>query len=522
MARADAVHHYEAATRLVRGTRLGRYELLLPIAAGGMGQVWAARLVGSHGFSKLVAIKTILPMLVSDSEVEKMFYDEARVAALVHHPNVCQTLELAEDNKTLYMVMEWVDGASFRELVRTPTGGTDPVDPAIGARIMADVCAGLHAAHDLVDDDGKHLEVVHRDVSPQNVLLSVDGAVKVTDFGLVRALGRLHITRASRPKGKVGFMAPEQLSGGEIDRRADIFSAGCVLYESTTGRPPFPGDGEPQIIARMLMGEYELPSVHVPGYPAELEAIIVRALEQEPSKRFDSADAMHAALEKYLEKHPMSAKRLGAFVTERCKDIIAARREAIRGAAQKSDNNVEASDPGRTPVPTAPPAPAPADDPSEHSASRSTAAGVSTSAKPEPIPSPTRRLIAAGIAFGAIAAVGIVAYRMGNAAGNSLADGQEIVPVVASSPVTAATTSLPLANSTSPSGSASAAPQTSADPQLPTVSSATSVPVPSFPTPSATPKGSASAAPSASVAPVPSTPTTAPGIPTLPNPYPNE
>ena len=519
MGRADAVNHYEAATRLVRGTRLGRYELLLPIAAGGMGQVWAARLVGSHGFSKLVAIKTILPMLVSDPEVEKMFYDEARVAALVHHPNVCQTLELAEDNKTLYMVMEWVDGASFRELVRTSTGGTNPVDPPIGARIMADVCAGLHAAHDLLDEDGKPLEVVHRDVSPQNVLLSIDGAVKVTDFGLVRALGRLHITRASRPKGKVGFMAPEQLSGGTIDRRADIFSAGCVLYESTTGRPPFPGDGEPQIIARMLMGEYELPSVHVPGYPAELEAIIVRALEQEPSKRFESADAMHTALEKYLEKHPMSAKRLGAFVNERCKEIIAARRDAIRGAAQKSDNNVEATDPGRTPVPTAPPTLSSSDDESEHSASRSTAAGVSTSSKPEATPSPPRRLVAAGIAFGAIAAVGIVAYRMGNAAGSSLNDGQEVLPMIASpGPASAMTTALPIATTTT----GNPTPQTSADPRPPTVSSATSVPVPSFPSPSATPKGSASAAPSASVAPVPSTPTTAPGIPTLPNPYPNE
>jgi eukaryotic-like serine/threonine-protein kinase len=270
MARPNAVESYEAATRLVRGVRLGRYELLLPIAAGGMGQVWAARFVGSHGFSKLVAIKTILPLLVADAEVEKMFLDEARVAAMVHHPNVCQTLELGDESKTLYMVMEWVDGASFRELVRTESRGINPVPPPIAARIVADVCAGLHAAHDLVDDDGNHLEVVHRDVSPQNVLLSGDGAVKVTDFGLVRALGRLHVTRASRPKGKVGYMAPEQLSGGTIDRRADIFSAGCVLYEATTGQPPFPGDGEPQVIARMLIGEYELPSTLEPDFPQEL------------------------------------------------------------------------------------------------------------------------------------------------------------------------------------------------------------------------------------------------------------
>src|SRR4029079_11223933 len=164
---------------LRRGTRLGRYELLLPIAKGGMARVWAARQHGQRGFTKLVAIKTILPNLAREPEFERMFLDEARIASLVHQPNVCEIYELGEEGQVLYLAMEWVHGDSLIHMLRTSDTTTEPIPLRIAARIVADACAGLHAAHELVDEDGQPMNVVHRDVSPHNILVSVDGHVKV-------------------------------------------------------------------------------------------------------------------------------------------------------------------------------------------------------------------------------------------------------------------------------------------------------------------------------------------------------
>jgi eukaryotic-like serine/threonine-protein kinase len=175
------------------GAHLGRYELLLPVAYGGMARVWAARMLGQRGFSKLVAIKTILPHLAHSAEFERMFLDEARIAAGVHHPNVTEIYELGEEGNVLYLAMEWVNGESLVHVVRGLNGKTTaPVEPRIAARIAADACAGLHAAHELQDEQGHPLNVVHRDVSPHNILVSMDGTVKVTDFGVAKALGQTH------------------------------------------------------------------------------------------------------------------------------------------------------------------------------------------------------------------------------------------------------------------------------------------------------------------------------------------
>src|SRR5258708_5403358 len=160
------------------GAQLGRYQLLLPIAYGGMARVWAARLFGQRGFTKLVAIKTILPHLAHDPEFERMFLDEARIAAGVHHPNVCEIYELGEEGRVLYLAMEWVNGDALVNVLRG-SGATEAIELRVAARIVADACAGLHAAHELSDLDGSRLGVVHRDVSPHNVLISIDGTIKV-------------------------------------------------------------------------------------------------------------------------------------------------------------------------------------------------------------------------------------------------------------------------------------------------------------------------------------------------------
>src|SRR5580704_10867969 len=201
------------------GARLGRYELLLPIAYGGMARVWSARQHGQRGFSKLVAIKTILPHLAHSPEFERMFLDEARIAAGVHHPNVTEIYELGEEGHVLYLVMEWVNGESLVHVVRGLGGQTIvPIEPRIAARIAAEACAGLHAAHELCDDQGRPLNVVHRDVSPHNILVSIEGTVKVTDFGVAKAMGQSHqATVAGQIKGKIAYMAPEVISGAAFD-----------------------------------------------------------------------------------------------------------------------------------------------------------------------------------------------------------------------------------------------------------------------------------------------------------------
>jgi serine/threonine-protein kinase len=323
------------------GTRLGRYELLVPVARGGMARVWAARLHGQRGFQKLVAIKTILPHLAEEAEFERMFLDEARIASGVHHPNVCEIYELGEEKQTLYLVMEWVNGDSLARVMRA-TGKTEAIDARIAARVMADACAGLHAAHELTDDDGRALGVVHRDLSPHNILLTADGTAKVADFGVAKALGQLHeATSAGQLKGKIAYMAPEQVTGGAIDRRSDVFSLGCVLYEATTGQRPFRGDGDHQVMHAVLKGEVTPPTTLVRNYPQELERIVLRALSPQPILRYPTAERMRFALEEFLSSAPrgqlVTQSNVAQLVRARIGESIDKRKESIRRASASGD-----------------------------------------------------------------------------------------------------------------------------------------------------------------------------------------
>ncbi len=329
---------------LRRGARLGRYELLLPIAKGGMARVWAARQHGQRGFTKLVAIKTILPHLAREHEFERMFLDEARVASLVHHPNVCEIYELGEEGQVLFLAMEWVHGDSLVHMLRTSETTTEPIPLRVAARILADACAGLHAAHELIDEDNQPMNVVHRDVSPHNILVSVDGHVKVADFGVAKALGQLHeATVAGQIKGKLSYMAPEQVSGAPVDRRSDIFSLGCVLYEATTGMLPFLGEADHQVMQALIRGDYIMPTKLVRGFPPELEAIIVRALAADPAKRYASAEHMRLALEEWLLStgSVVSAAHVAQIARQRVGAVIDKRKEKIREASQAGDRQAQ-------------------------------------------------------------------------------------------------------------------------------------------------------------------------------------
>jgi len=328
------------------GTRLGRYELLVPIARGGMARVWAARMTGQRGFQKLVALKTILPHLAEEPEFERMFLDEARIASGVHHPNVCEIYELGEEQRTLYLAMEWVSGDSLARVLRA-SGKTEAVDPRVIARVVADACAGLHAAHELTDEEGRALGVVHRDLSPHNILLTADGTAKVADFGVAKALGQLHeATSAGQLKGKIAYMAPEQVTGAGIDRRSDVFSLGCVLYEATTGQRPFRGDGDHQVMHSVLKGEVAPPTSLLRGYPQELERIVMRALSPQPILRYPTAERMRFALEEFLARGQLvTQSNVAQVVRARIGESIDRRKERIRQASTAGDREGGWSEP---------------------------------------------------------------------------------------------------------------------------------------------------------------------------------
>jgi serine/threonine protein kinase len=299
-----------------------------------MARVWAARQHGQRGFQKLVAIKTILPHLADETEFERMFLDEARIASGVHHPNVCEIYELGDEKRTLYLAMEWVNGDSLSRVMRV-SGKTEPLDPRVISRIIADACAGVHAAHELADEDGQHLNVVHRDLSPHNILLTADGVTKVCDFGVAKALGQLHEqTSAGQLKGKISYMSPEQVTGSGLDRRSDVFSLGCVLYEATTGERPFKGDRDHQIMHAILQSEIAPPSSIVRHYPAELERIVLRALAHQPILRYPTAERMRFALEEYLTKGLLvTQSNVAQMVRQRIGEQLERRKERIKQAS---------------------------------------------------------------------------------------------------------------------------------------------------------------------------------------------
>lgn len=283
------------------GDWLDRYELLCPIASGGMATVWLARLRGKRGFEKLFAIKTIRTELVDDPLFQEMLLDEARIASNIQHPNVAQILDLGEAHDVLFIVMERVDGDSLAKIRKLLARLGASVPMGIALRVLADACAGLHAAHELRDERGRPLGIVHRDVSPQNILVSVAGAVKVIDFGIAKAQNRQQgETRTGVFKGKVQYMAPEQVKKGHtVDRRADIWALGVCLHELLTGKVPNDGDDHVEVIRKVLCDE--VPQI-APGLPGPIVRILDKSLTLDPDARFPTAAAMQDAFEEAMDE----------------------------------------------------------------------------------------------------------------------------------------------------------------------------------------------------------------------------
>src|SRR5688572_7028402 len=300
-----------------------------------MGRVWAARQVGSP-LQRLVAVKTAISGQSQTAEFQRLFMDEARIASLIHHPHVCGVYELGEEKGTLYLVMEWCDGGSLRQVMDLLKNGQMALP--VAARIVANVAAGLHAAHELEDSDGTKLRVVHRDVSPQNILISKNGHVKVADFGVAKAQGQLHRpTETGEMKGKLAYMAPEQATAKDIDHRADIFALGCVLYEVTVGRRPFQGEGALSTLYQLLEQNVMSPVEASPGYPPELAAIVLKALAKDADQRFQTCEDLRVALEGWIASTGSKAneREITALLRSTLGDEIDQKSRSINEAAAK-------------------------------------------------------------------------------------------------------------------------------------------------------------------------------------------
>jgi serine/threonine protein kinase len=287
----------------------GKYLLLERVAVGGMAEVWLAKRMEGDGVSELLAVKRILPNLSADAEFIKMFVDEARIAGQLQHPGIVPMQELGRIGQTFYIAMEYVWGRDLLQILRTVKQDGQKIPFAAATYVAARVCEALHYAHVKVDKHGKPLELVHRDVSPQNVIVSFDGKVKLIDFGIAKAASRTTKTQAGTLKGKVGYMSPEQVRGLPVDGRSDLFAVGTLLYEMLTVRPLFARGNNFEAMNRVRDADVPPIASRVPDIPPALAQIVTKALSREPGDRYATAQDMQKALTVFLAQHVSSFER---------------------------------------------------------------------------------------------------------------------------------------------------------------------------------------------------------------------
>ncbi len=305
-----------------------RYAVYEAIGSGGMATVHLGRLAGEEGFGRTVAIKRLRAQYVSEPDVVASFVDEARLAARIRHPNVVATIDVVTKGGEVFLVMEYIDGESLASLVRVHEARRERVPPAVAVAVVAGALQGLHAAHQAVSESGESLQIVHRDVSPTNILVGVDGIARVLDFGVAKALGRQQTTRDGRIKGTLAYMAPEQLSGRGVTRRTDTFAVGIVLWELLTGRRLFRGGDDAQTLTRVLFEPVQRPSEVCAEAPAALDAVAMRALDRDPTRRFATAHEMAGALEQAMT--PATARVVGEWVRNVAAEGLGERARKVR------------------------------------------------------------------------------------------------------------------------------------------------------------------------------------------------
>jgi eukaryotic-like serine/threonine-protein kinase len=399
---------------------LGDYALLMKLASGGMATVYVGRKRGVAGFERLVAIKCCHPHLRDDEEFSSMFLDEARLAASIRHPNVVGTLDVS-DGELLYLVMEYVEGFSLGNLVRKAAKANTHIPQGVAVQIMIDTLTGLHAAHELRDPEGQFLNLVHRDVSPQNILVGVHGVARITDFGIAFAAARATVTQEGRIKGKFSYLSPEQARGLRITRRMDIFSAGTVLWEALTGRTLFRRPDDAATIVAVLNEPILAPSSIVPGLSTALDAVVLKALERNPDARYQTAADFAEALEA-LNLEGATSRAVAAHVASEFGAEIKERRDRIKnapeglslhpGSGPRSKNSslpgAISGTPPSSPLTSARPLGAPPTDPSDVAATM-----VSRSAEDEIEHRRMRGILAAAMLLLVGSALGLILARSG-------------------------------------------------------------------------------------------------------------
>jgi serine/threonine protein kinase len=312
----------------------GRYALHDAIASGGMATVHLGRMGTTAGVTRTVAIKRMHPHLLAEPDFASMFLDEARLAMRIQHPNVVGTFDVIATETELWLVMDFVLGESLDRLLRKARATRQPPPVRVICSVLAGVLAGLHAAHEARDEGGAPLDIVHRDVSPQNVLVGADGVPRVVDFGVAKASGRLHTTEDGQIKGKLAYMAPEQLTMAKLDRRVDVFAAAAVLWEGLAGQRLFGADNPGATVANVLDKEIAPPSAHNAEVPAAVDAIVLRGLSRHPDLRFATAREMAVALEQ--ASPPATPREIGEWVQREAGESVAARAALVAEVESRS------------------------------------------------------------------------------------------------------------------------------------------------------------------------------------------
>ena len=319
-------------------SNFGKYEIITHLASGGMADIFLCRARGIQGFEKLAIIKRVRQDRAFDKKMVDLFLDEARLAASLQHPNIVQVFEFGIVDGSYFLAMQYVHGEDVHALIKRmrESGATLPLPEVLA--IVVGVCQGLHYAHECEGLNGRALGIVHRDISPSNVLISYDGAVLITDFGIAKATSRSSETTTGTVRGKLAYMSPEQCRGLPLDRRSDIFAIGTLLHELSTGKSLFGGTSDFDVMKAIVEDPVRAPSAQVAGYPGELDRIVLKALARDPAHRYATARELQLDLERFAVEHkmPISSARLAGLMQERFADRIAGWRErvALDGAAR--------------------------------------------------------------------------------------------------------------------------------------------------------------------------------------------
>jgi eukaryotic-like serine/threonine-protein kinase len=315
----------------------GRYELCAELASGGMATVHLARQLGAAGFARIVAVKRLHERYSRDPDFVAMFLDEARIVARIRHPNVVQTIDVVAEEGELFLVMEYVHGESLLRITRTASKANAPLPVPVVRAILVGALHGLHEAHEAASETGEALGIVHRDVSPHNILVGIDGVARVLDFGVAQASQRIQSTLDGQLKGKLSYMAPEQLTNRPLDRRVDVYAAGVVLWEALAGTKLFVGESEGAVVNKILFEPVPVPSAANPAVSGALDAIVMRALSRDASERFATAREMALALERAAPVASLS--EVGDLVTRSCAASISSRREIIAAIESRASSS---------------------------------------------------------------------------------------------------------------------------------------------------------------------------------------